>query len=296
MTHPVSRPQVTIVIPFHQAYAMYLEECLTSLTRQTFVDWEAVVVDDASTDDHAKVIVERLGDTRIRVIRHERNRGQAAARNTGIRSGVGAFLMTIDCDDIVAPTHLEKLMGALADHQECGAAYTDYFMFAARTGKCEFPVRDMQTLLREQWIPHGGALVRRAMWERANGYCEEDVFRAGNEDWDYWLSMAEHGLKAVRVPEPLYGYRQHAHSMTNCTFQYADYMTRQRIYVRHRSLFDGFRMKRAFLSGGYRVSGRAFWRKGDRLRGLRLLAYAAWLSPSEFARVAAARVRRTAAL
>lgn len=290
----LSPPQVTIVIPFHQAYTMYLEECLTSVLRQTFQDWEAIVVDDASSDDPARSIVERLGDERVRVIRHERNRGQAAARNTGIRSGVGSFLMTIDCDDIVAPTHLEKLMRVMVDHPDCGAAYADYFMFAARSGRCEFPERDTRDLLREQWIPHGGALVRRTMWERANGYCEDDVFRAGNEDWDYWLSMAEKGLKAVRVPEPLYGYRQHAHSMTNCQFQYADYVTRERIYVRHRTLFDGFGMKRAFLSGGYRVSGRAFWRKGARLRGLTLLAYAAWLSPAEFARAASARLHRAA--
>lgn len=296
MTRAPSSPQVTIVVPFHQAYARYLADCLTSIGGQTFVDWEAIVVDDASTDDDSYAIVDRLGDARIRVIRHERNRGCAAARNTGIRSGVGAFLMTIDCDDVVAPTHLEKLMRALADRPDCGAAYADYFMFAAQSGKREFPVRDVPALLREQWIPHGGALVRRTLWELANGYCEDEVFRVGNEDWDYWLSVAEKGLRAVRVPEPLYGYRQHAHSMTNCHFQYADFVTRERIYVRHRSLFDRFGMRRAFLSGGYRVSGRAFWRKGERLRGLRLLAYSAWLSPGEFARAASARLRRTALL
>lgn len=287
-------PTVTIVVPFHQGYAMYLEECLASIRQQTFEDWEAIVVDDASTNDSARAIVGRMGDTRIGVVRHERNRGCAAARNTGIRHGVGAYLMTVDCDDVIAPTHLEKLVRALADRPHCDAAYADYFMFGARAGHCAFPVGDLRTLLREQWIPHGGSLVRRAVWERTPGYCEDEIFRAGNEDWDYWLSVAEQGLEAVRVAEPLYGYRQHARSMTNCHFQYVDYATRQRIYTRHRSLFDRFGMKRAFLSGGYRVSGRAFWRRGERLRGLTFLAYAAWLSPVEFARVAAARVRRAA--
>lgn len=296
MTRSASSPQVTIVVPFHHAYAMYLEACLTSIRCQTFEDWEAIVVDDASTGDDSYAIVERVGDARIRVIRHDRNRGCAAARNTGIRRGVGAFLMTIDCDDVIAPTHLEKLMRALADHPDCQAAYADYFMFGARSGHCVFPVRDLRTLLREQWIPHGGSLVRRAVWERTTGYCEDEVFRAGNEDWDYWLSVAEQGLQAVRVAEPLYGYRQHANSMTNCDFQYVDYATRLRIYARHRSLFDRFGMKRTFLSGGYRVSGRAFWRRGERLRGLAFLAYAAWLSPVEFARVAAAWMRRAAFL
>ena len=202
-------PLVTIVIPYHHNYAQYLEACLESIRQQTYTNWEAILVDDASVGETAEAVVGKLADARFSIIRHERNRGQAAARNTGIRSGSGTFVMPVDCDDLLAPTHLEKLMRALEEHRHCGAAYADFNLFFAASGVLEFPVRDTRALLREQWIPHPGTVVRRVLWERANGYREDEIFRTGNEDWDYFLAIAEIDLQAVRVPEPLYQYRQH---------------------------------------------------------------------------------------
>jgi glycosyltransferase involved in cell wall biosynthesis len=285
---------VTIVIPYHHNYAQYLEACLESIRQQTYTSWELILVDDASEGETAEAVVEKLGDTRIRIIRHERNRGQAAARNTGIRSGSGEFVMPVDCDDLLDPTHLEKLMRALDAHPDCGAAYADFRLFFAVSGVLEFPVRDTRALLRDQWIPHPGTVVRRVLWEGANGYCEDEIFRAGNEDWEYFLRIAEVGLRAVRVPEPLYQYRQHASSITTRRFAYSDYLMREVMYVRHQQLFDSYGMRRAFLAGGYRVSGVAFWRKGEHIRGLRLLARAVWLAPLDFVAAVMKKLRSIA--
>jgi glycosyltransferase involved in cell wall biosynthesis len=216
-------------------------------------------------------------------MRHEQNRGQAAARNTGMRHSTGELIMPLDCDDILDPTHLKKLVGALRDHPECGAAYSDYRLFSAVSRDVQFPVRDTRALLEEQWIPHPGTIVRRALWAQTSGYCEDELFRDGNEDWDYFLSVAEVGLKAVRVPEPLYFYRQHVNSITNTKFGCADYVMRERMYLRHQSLFDRFRMRRPFLAGGYRGSGKAFWQKGERIQAVKLLSRAVWLDPLDFA-------------
>jgi glycosyltransferase involved in cell wall biosynthesis len=288
----LSDPRVSVVIPFYHSYTQYLEECLLSVCRQTYSNWEAIIVDDASLHfDQATRIVEALDDSRIKIVRHEQNRGQAAARNTGIRLGAGEFFVPLDCDDHLDPSHIEKLVQALDVKPDCSAAYTDYHLFSAITADLELPVRDTRSLLREQWIPHPGTLVRRSLWERTQGYPEDEAFRVGNEDWDFWLSAAEVGLKATRVPEPLYHYRQHANSISSRRFGYADYLTREIMYVRHRELFDGFRMKRPFLAGGYRVSGKAFWDKGERLRGLKLLLHSVWLSPNEFTKAALRKVR-----
>jgi hypothetical protein len=110
------------------------------------------------------------------------------------------------------------------------------------------------------------------VWERAGGYCEHDVFRAGNEDWDFFLSIAETDFKPTRVPEPSYYYRQHESSISTRRFVYSDYLTRRFMYARHQKLFDEFGMKRRFLAGGYRRSAKAFWLKGDRFRAVKLLA------------------------
>ena len=141
--------------------------------------------------------------TRFRIIRHERNRGQDAARNTGMRHGSGEFIMPLGCGDLLAATHLEKLMRALEAHPECGAAYADFQLFSAVPGELRFPIREARALMKEQRILHPGTTVRRVLWEQANGSCEDELFRAGKEDWDYWLSVAEVEVQAVRVPECL---------------------------------------------------------------------------------------------
>jgi glycosyltransferase involved in cell wall biosynthesis len=289
----MSHPLVSIVIPFFDSYAKYLDACLDSVLQQTYRNWEVIVVDDASPTDAGRAIVERRGDSRLTIIRHEANRGQGAARNTGMRHSSGEFLLPLDCDDILAPTHMEKLMGALDAHPECGAAYSDYRLFSAVSQDLQFPVRDTRTLLKEQWIPHPGTIVRRTLWEQTDGYCEDELFRAGNEDWDYFLSVAEVGLQAVRVPEPLYYYRQHLNSISSTRFARADYAMRERMYVRHQHLFDRYKMRRRFLAGGYRGSGKAFWSQGERLQAMKLLGRAVWLDPVDFAQVGVQKLRRS---
>ncbi|MFC7540050.1 glycosyltransferase family 2 protein [Siccirubricoccus deserti] len=167
-------PLVSIVIPFHSTYAEYLPDCLGSVLRQSY-RWEIIIVDDASPTEAGAAIADALGDPRIRVVRHAENRGQAAGRNTGMRLAAGELLMALDCDDLLAPIYLEKLVGALRAHPDHGAAYSDYRLFGATDSDLRFPLRDTRALLREQWIPHPGTLVRRSLFEASGGYCEDPV-------------------------------------------------------------------------------------------------------------------------
>ncbi|MCO6414574.1 glycosyltransferase [Siccirubricoccus sp. KC 17139] len=289
----MAEPRISIVIPFHSSYAAYLPECLESLRRQSCQLWEAIIVDDASPDRGWEALLDRLADPRIRLLRHAENRGQAAGRNTGMRAARGEYLVALDCDDALAPTHLAALLAALEANPAAGAAYSDYRLFGADEGVLRFPQKDLRALLTEQWIPHPGTMVRRALFEASGGYCEEPVFRAGNEDWDYFLSLAEHGLQAVRVPEPLYLYRQHAGSITTQRFARADAAMRERMAERHAALFDRHGLRRAFLAGGYRTSGKACLRDGIWGRGLALTARAAALDPAGMMEVLARRLRRS---
>jgi glycosyltransferase involved in cell wall biosynthesis len=80
---------------------------------QTMTDWEIVVVDDASPDDIAAALAPWRDDERVRLIRHERNAGATAARNTGIAATLGRFIAFLDADDSWLPTKLERQVNAV---------------------------------------------------------------------------------------------------------------------------------------------------------------------------------------
>ena len=104
-------PKVSVILPFYNRAAT-LPRCLDSVRAQTFTDWEMVAVDDCSRDDSAAVI-ERYGDPRIRVLRHERNRGAGPARDTAMANARGEWFALIDSDDEWLPGKLAAQMAAL---------------------------------------------------------------------------------------------------------------------------------------------------------------------------------------
>jgi len=101
------RPLVSVIIPvFNRAKA--LAEALRSVAEQTFSDWEAVVVDDCSSDGSADVALQVGRQGKVRVIRHERNQGPSAARNSGILAARGRYVSFLDSDDSWHPEKLAR--------------------------------------------------------------------------------------------------------------------------------------------------------------------------------------------
>lgn len=107
-------PAVSIIVPTYNRRETILRS-LESIRAQTFEDWEALVVDDGSTDDTAELVAGF--DPRLRVIRQD-NQGITGARNAGLRESKGDFIAFLDSDDEFLPHHLELLVGYLAAHPD----------------------------------------------------------------------------------------------------------------------------------------------------------------------------------
>ena len=109
-----SRPAVTVIVPGFDVEA-YAGEALDSLRRQTFTDWTAILVDDASTDATGDIFAAASADdSRFRVVRHDRRRGLGAGRNTGLDLVETPFVGFLDADDRMTPTALDRLVGTVA--------------------------------------------------------------------------------------------------------------------------------------------------------------------------------------
>ena len=115
---------VSIVIPtYNRAYC--LGRTIDSVIDQTCTDWEALIIDDGSTDDTRRFIAERYGhDPRIRYI-YQANGGVSHARNTGIRESKGTHVAFLDSDDLWKPWKLAAQLEGLRRHPEAGMIWTD---------------------------------------------------------------------------------------------------------------------------------------------------------------------------
>ena len=102
-----NEPLVSIVIPIYNT-SKYLPRCLDSVVNQTYQNLEIILIDDGSTDNSGKIADSYAKkDSRITVI-HQKNAGQSAARNTGIKNSTGTYLSFLDGDDEFAPTFIEE--------------------------------------------------------------------------------------------------------------------------------------------------------------------------------------------
>lgn len=108
------RPTVSVIIPTYNR-AHYVGDAIRSILAQTFGDFELIVVDDGSTDRTAAV-VGAVEDRRLRLVRHEQNRGIPHARNTGLDQARGEFIAWLDSDDVARPDRLQAQLGYLREH------------------------------------------------------------------------------------------------------------------------------------------------------------------------------------
>ncbi|HVS00991.1 MAG TPA: trifunctional glycosyltransferase/class I SAM-dependent methyltransferase/polysaccharide deacetylase [Thermoanaerobaculia bacterium] len=195
---------VSVVIPARDA-ASTLGETLGSLQAQTFPGWEAIVIDDGSTDGTAELAA-GTHDPRIRVVRQP-PLGVSAARNAGLALARGRWLLFLDADDLLDPAYLDRMTAALAggaDAACCGWCFVDP---QGRRGPALFapPAEDLFVpLTRSCVFAIHTCLLRRDRVEEVGGF---DTGLTTCEDWDLWQRVARSGARFAQVPEVLALYR-----------------------------------------------------------------------------------------
>jgi glycosyltransferase involved in cell wall biosynthesis/SAM-dependent methyltransferase len=231
--HTGTEPGVSVIIPCYNL-GRYLYEALASALQQTLQPLEVIVVDDGSTDDYTRLVLDTIDHPQVRVIRQE-NRGLPAARNAGIRMARSPFICCLDADDRLLPTYFERVLPLLESDPQVGFVTSHYREFDGRSGvvapsTCALP--DMLVVNRAIVT----SLFRREAWERAGGYCEE---LSGMHDWDLWIGILEAGYRAEIVPEILFEYRVRPGSMYATTSQPENYARLVgRIVERHAPLYQ----------------------------------------------------------
>jgi len=204
---------VGVVVPcFNQG--LFAEDCLASINNQTYSNWRAVLLDDASTDGFSGKICETLATEKVSVTRLNQNLGRSLIRNEGVnRLGPVDFILNVDCDDFLSPNYIEELVIALNNNPDAGLAYGQLHYFGCDTEGKKWPDRQFapDRMYIENIIPGPGTMIRsRALAQTA--MWRGDFTGPGGEDYDIWLQVIEAGWKPIWRREAVYFYRQHNES------------------------------------------------------------------------------------
>jgi glycosyltransferase involved in cell wall biosynthesis len=224
-----SRPLVSIVVIFLDA-EQFLTEAVESVFRQTYSDWELVLVDDGSVDGSTAIALDyaRRFPDRVRYLTHpnRENRGMSASRNLGIRSGRGDYVALLDADDVWLPGKLAGQVAILEARPEAAMVYGPAEWWYSWSGTPADSGRDFvhelgvapdsliepPTLLSRFLVNEGispcicSMLVRREVLERVGGF--EETFRGLYEDQALCAKIALDSV-IFATGECWYRYRQH---------------------------------------------------------------------------------------
>lgn len=202
-----SLPDIAVVIPCHE-YGRFLGACIESVLAQTHAASEIVIVDDASSDETARIALS-FADRDVRYIRGEwRNVGEA--RNAGLRATRAPFLVFLDADDVLHPEYLRCGARALRDHPHAGIAYSDHQFFGLRKEYHRTPpTLDWERFDTANHI-HAASMVRREALVQAGGW---SLLLEQHADWITWRRILRLGWQAVRSAGLLH-YRVHGSAMT----------------------------------------------------------------------------------
>ncbi|WP_292671072.1 trifunctional glycosyltransferase/class I SAM-dependent methyltransferase/polysaccharide deacetylase [Mesorhizobium sp.] len=209
------------MVPAHNAEAT-LARALDCLLDQEIVDWEAIIIDDASTDRTSAIIagyVER--DARFRTL-NSCAYSAAGARNSGISTARGHWLMFLDADDWVDASFLAKMLAALKTAPDAVAAYCGSRRvmpdgeLTPPSISTEVATQPFETLARRCAIRTHALLVDRETIVELGGF---DVSLRTCEDWDLWQRLARLGKDWVMVDESLAFYRISPNSLSRNSAQ-----------------------------------------------------------------------------
>jgi glycosyltransferase involved in cell wall biosynthesis len=217
--------RVSVIIAARNA-AGTLSQALESVAMQTYRDWEAVVVDDASSDGTGELTAV-LGD-RVRLVHNDTPLGPAAARNRGVEHASSELIATLDADDLWLPTYLERQIAvydqAVANGRPVALVCCDAELLGPRgpelerwSDRVKLPGRvTLDVLLREN-VVYNSVLMSRAAFVEHGGY---EVSLVGVEDFDLWVRVAEVSEIAVNQ-ELLATYRLRPDSLSAHTARMA---------------------------------------------------------------------------
>ncbi|MCZ8197297.1 MAG: glycosyltransferase family 2 protein [Flavobacterium sp.] len=219
-----STPLISVILPVYNV-ASYINEAIDSILKQTIQDYEILVIDDCSTDNTISII-EAIKDSRIKIIRKEKNKGLIDSLNFGFKIAQGKYIARMDGDDICYPNRFEEQISFLEDNSQyilCGS-WAKVIGFDSVMKVKEKHDEIVTDFLLTNSIIHPTVMIRNKSLEKF----EFDQSMIAVEDYDYWTKLCFEG-KFYNIPKPLLLYRIHDNQVST---KYKDIQIKGDIKIR----------------------------------------------------------------
>lgn len=215
-------PLVSVIVPAYQA-AAWISDCIESVIRQSYSNWELIIIDDGSTDNTKKICLGyTMIDSRIKYF-YQKNSKQGKARNLGIFKSQGDFLAFLDADDVWLPGKLENSLDIINAHK-CDIVVTGAKVWDGTENWQNSPNKHVEAseyfgqvgfykFALGNRVVMSTALIRKEVLESIGGF-DEDLKISSAEDYDLWLRCIKAGKLILSVDECMTLYRLHATSAT----------------------------------------------------------------------------------
>jgi glycosyltransferase involved in cell wall biosynthesis len=229
-------PRVTVLLPVHNG-EQFLQTAIDSILKQSFTDFELLLINDGSTDQ-TEQIIEHYKDDRITYISHKANIGLVRSLNNGIIKAKGELIARMDCDDIAHPQRLEKQLNYLDRHQDVdvlgcqiGLINDEEEEIGDRIYPLEHHAIKLESLL-DCPMPHPAVMFRKE--KMVKFYFFYDRAQRFTEDYELW-QRAFSTLGFANLNEKLLRYRINNSQISS---QNKELQEAERRYIRTRYLFQ----------------------------------------------------------
>jgi len=206
----MENPLISIILPTYNG-SNFLAESIQSVIKQTYTNFELIIVDDASTDNTSEIVKSFVkSDPRIHSLKHQSNRKLPAALNSGFSQSKGELLTWTSDDNYYHNNALAVMASFLEENPDIGLVYTDWDLIDNH-GKYikTHTVKAPENLVFGN-VVGPSFLYRKKAYELVGDY-SEDLLQV--EDYDYWMRLsAQFKLSCIHVS--IYSYRTHQNRMT----------------------------------------------------------------------------------
>jgi len=205
----IELPLVSIIMPCYN-HGAYLMEALESVKKQSYPNYEIILINDGSTDTETLALLDKLSDEATVI--HQENAGPSVARHRGIQEAKGKYLFFLDSDNRVKSEYIGKGVAIMEANPKIGIVYSDAEVLGGnrRITKSAFNIYLLVFANNMDLC----SVMRKQAYDDTPGF-DSYLSKLGLEDWELWFSLYDAGWQFHYIPEVLFDYRVADESRTH---------------------------------------------------------------------------------